>query len=151
MTKVALVLLFALVACSDIDPVLGSAEFSDANPSAEVDLSRHEGPTLGIPLNSLWTIHTVSRAGCDTAPLPTRMQFGHSGVLFMVFSSGYSDQTEWSQLDGYRVITGERRVFQDVTLEAAIWHVDGASLRAIVHYFGESDCTADLVAILEVE
>jgi hypothetical protein len=153
MRWVALVaLLFS--ACSDDD---GVSTVDQAESNDVVQLTR-ETPsasiTLQIPRNSLWSVHTLERTGCDGVPMPTRMQFSRYSngrqVAFVVFSSGYSDEADWGMLDDGRLWIGERRINPRVALEASVWTqaADGA-IRTTLHYYGDTECSAVVLATKE--
>jgi len=151
MRWVALVaLLFS--ACSDVgaEP-LSSIETVDVT-APDVELAAPA--KLSIPRNSLWSVHTLERTGCDGVPLPTRMQFSRYSngrqVSFLLFSSAYSDEADWGMLDDGRLWIGERRINPSVALEASVWTqaADGA-IGTTLHYYGDTECSAVVLATRE--
>lgn len=82
-----------------------------------------------VPINALWSAHVLSTT-CVNIPQLTRIQFSTRHTVFMVFSSAYSDETEWTELDPHTLLTGERPLgltSPDTTipmLESAVWDLN---------------------------
>lgn len=139
----------------------------DAGPSVDAAPMADAGPI--VPDESLWTVHLIGAVtgapACSfgsnpRTPLPTRMQFSVAAegklIATFLFDSGYSDSTEWGQVDATTLWTGERPIGPtcdgnntgvcsgtSVAMDAAIWTLDGGTLHATVFYQGYGPFTTD--------
>ena len=116
--------------------------------------------TLSPPNRALWSVSSGVVCELDDQDIwvPTRIQFGRysdgSNVVFMLFDSGYSDETTWAGLDATSLETGVRPLTRGTVLRPAIWTLasDG-KLRAALKYEDATThalvCTVAVAAVLE--
>lgn len=160
--RITLAFALLLTACSvdnatvadDVD----EAETADlAPPAQELEMAVRAAPASDIPLKAIWRVTTSTPCADASAWLPVRMQFDADDTVYMLFTSGYDDQTTWEVDASGAVQTGVRAFGADASakygLQPAAWTfaADGTLHAQLEVHDGSGAriCSADVVAELE--